>query len=178
MFSNLNGPYASHPILSGRVKAAEARHLVHPVLDIWEDWHSSDSSFEVHMLRSLQALATMYDVLACKSYCLPAAEANRFAAACARTLRQYNVLSSRASEFGRGMSWHQVPKFHVMEHIALQAKFQNPTWSWTYVDEDFMGILGDIVQACSIATPWDKQVTKVLQKWSLGFGLRLSHQQS
>ena len=44
MFADLNGPYAHHPCLSGRIKAAEARHLVQPVVDIWSDWHDATSS--------------------------------------------------------------------------------------------------------------------------------------
>ena len=75
------------------------------------------------------------------------------------------------------MSWHQVPKFHVAQHVAMQARFQNPHWSWNDVDEDCMGILKDIVESCSVATPWDDVVSKAVQKWRLGFGMRLSREQ-
>ena len=71
------------------------------------------------------------------------------------------------------MSWHQVPKFHLMEHIPLQAVYQNPKWSWTFTDEDFMGILKDIGTSCTVASPWDLVVAKVCEKWCLGFGFRL-----
>jgi len=177
MFSDLTSVFASHPVLSSRVKGAEARHLVLPIQDIWEDWHDPDSSFEVHMLRLLRALASMNACLECQTYRLPRRVAAQFRESCSSALQHYNVLSSRASEFGRGMSWHQVPKFHVMEHIAVQASFQNPRWSWTYVDEDFMGILKDIVESCSVATPWDEVMAKTIQKWRLGFGPRLAREQ-
>ncbi len=71
------------------------------------------------------------------------------------------------------MSWHQVPKFHFLEHLSLQSRFQNPKWSWTYTDEDFMGIMKDVAEACTVATPWDQVVPKVCEKWRLGYGLRL-----
>ncbi len=107
---------------------------------------------------------------------LPPDVQGRFASSTAKVLRHYNALSSLARAEGRGRTWHQVPKFHFMQHLALQARVQNPKFSWTYIDEDFMGIMRDIASSCSAGTALGRVVSKVCEKWRLGVGLRVSRQ--
>ena len=45
--------------------------------------------------------------------------------------------------------------------------------AWCYVDEDFMGIVKDIAESCTVATPLHDVPKKIVDKWRLGWGLRL-----
>ena len=69
------------------------------------------------------------------------------------------------------MRWHEVPKFHYFIHIGLQASLGNPRFAWTYMDEDFMGFLKDIVENCTQGTSAVMVVPKLLSKWTFGGSL-------
>ena len=177
MFVDPSRPHLSHPVLTTRVKAAESRQLVPCVADIWRDLQDG-SDFEAHMLRTLDSLAAFYDILNenAHSYTLPNDKLIGLQGHVKTCLIHYNALSDLSRSAGRGMAWHQVPKFHFWEHVAEQASVQNPVWSWCYVDEDFMRIVKDIATSCTAATALPKVAGKVAEKWRLGWGLRLSRE--
>ena len=177
MFVDVDAPHTKHPCLSTRVKAAETRGLVPVVADIWEDWKNPASDIEGHMAVVLGELAAFYECLRqCDSYVMPRATRARLVSSSSKVLLHYNALSALAKTTGRPMTWHQVPKFHYWQHVCLQASVQNPIWSWTYMDEDFMSIVKDIGESCTVATPQSMVVAKVVEKWRLGWGLRVSRQ--
>ena len=89
------------------------------------------------------------------------------------TMRAYQALSYRAIIAGV-RRWHEVPKHHWAHHLIEQCRWGNPKWWWTYADEDFMGIIKSVCKSCTAGTAHVHVVTKVLDKWRLGWGLRLS----
>ena len=174
MFIDADRPHLSHPVLSTRVKAAESRHLVPIVANIWSDCQNN-SAFEQHMLRVLEQLAAFYTILDVNSasYRLSEVQIAALDGHVEQCLSHYNALSNLSRVAGRAMAWHQVPKFHFWEHVKDQARFQNPVWSWCYVDEDFMRFVKDIATSCTVATGLASVAEKVCQKWRLGWGLHL-----
>ena len=60
MFTDKKGPRSVYPVLSSRVKAAEARHLAPILADIWRDVHNDDAPGDRDVLALLDNLADLY----------------------------------------------------------------------------------------------------------------------
>ena len=177
MFTDPDAHSLTHPCLSTRVKAAEARHLVPIVAALWKDLRNG-TIIEKHIGAVLDAMSTFYSTLKAHedTYLLPPAGLRALRKSGELVLTHYNALSDLARAGSHPMTWHQVPKFHGLAHVMLQAEHQNPVWAWCYVDEDFMGIVKDIAESCTVATPLCDVPEKICEKWRLGWGLRLTHQ--
>ena len=163
------------PYLSTRIKAAETRHLVPILHDIWRQLHDSASQYDLQVLECLRCLTDFYDVLSVHhEYALPVAVVNSLNASLQGVIGNYRMLSlwARAANVRR---WHEVPKHHYVQHICMQmsATHQNPKYAWCYPDEDFMGLVKQISSRCMAGTPVTKLMSKVVLKWTLGVIFRM-----
>ena len=68
------------------------------------------------------------------------------------------------SGWGWERRWGTTIKFHMMLHIGIQARWLNPRLGWTYIDEDFMGLLKALGESCAPGTPAFKLVLKIVRK--------------
>ena len=100
----------------------------------------SPSDHDQDVLVMLQSLVGMYRCLDHREYQLPPATQAEFVAHAEPFLLHYRVLNLEAirDEVRR---WHEVPKFHYLQHVALMSAYMNPRWAWNYADEDFMRIM-------------------------------------
>ena len=175
MFCNPKAAHAHFPCMSGLVKAAESRHLVPVLTAIFETLAVPGNAVDATILRMLQALTGFYAVLEAEPYIMSPAAVASLQAHVATLLEDYRSLCSWAcTSVPRLNRWHEVPKHHYGQHVADQATLGNPKFSWCYSDEDFMGYLKLICEACTQGTAACNVVGKLLEKWSMGVALRLS----
>ena len=173
MICNPKALSSNYPCLA-RVKAAEARHLTPIVRDIFKDHMDPASPVDGHIHLSLDALATYYECLSENMYRLTRSTEKRMVGAIWSTLRHYNCAAVWARE-NNLKRWNVVPKMHFFAHIALTCRYQNPRTTWNYMDEDFMGIMKEIAEACTSGTPSHKVPKVAATKWGLGVGRRLAN---
>ena len=62
----------------------------------------------------------------------------------------------------------QVPKFHLMEHLACQGKFLNPRFFWTYMSEDFVGKIARMGSGLLRGTARPKVALKIIKSYTRG----------
>lgn len=53
------------------------------------------------------------------------------------------------------------------------SEFSNPHLSWTYTDEDFMGLIKAVAEACAADTPSDSLVIKLCIRYHEGMAFRM-----
>ena len=172
-FTNPQRPHQQSPILTG-VKAAMSRHLVPIIADLWGERHDMGVEGDQHIHGLLQGLQSMYESFDTPAYLLTEEQKRGMDTSAEQVLVHYRWLNDNAGEERR---WQEIPKFHFMIRIVMQSAFQNPRWSWTYVDEDWMGLVKDVCLSCMVGTPTHRAVAEVVEKWGLGFWARLMRQE-
>ena len=60
------------------------------------------------------------------------------------------------------------PKHHMMYHWACKARYLNPRRSACLIDEDYVGIIKNIVRRCTAGTQLHDVATKVMEKYRWG----------
>jgi hypothetical protein len=83
----------------------------------------------------------------------------------------YSALSSKSEAMGQHR-WNLVPKFHMLWHIGHQADFGDPRLAWTYADEDFVGKLAKLGQACSFGVHSSAMSQSIVRRYLWGLRLR------
>ena len=144
-------------MLGGLAKAAISRHLVPILTDLFRTSHQPASLEDRQILHTLEALDAIYQSFDTEEYALTVEQVATLQTSVRDFLHHYRWLSVSSGAF----RWQEIPKHHVLQHIALQGAHQNPRWGWTYVDEDWMGLIQDISQSCLSGTV----PTKWCQRW-------------
>jgi len=90
-----------------------------------------------------------------------------------RFLQHYQWLHEWAKHSSKLM-YHFVPKFHFCHHLARQARFMNPRWTWTYKAEDWVGKLSKMAASCTPGTRSTRLSLKVADKYRYLLHFRLA----
>ena len=109
------------------------------IADIWEE-RCSGSVHGQDVRHMLNALAQMCEALDCPDYVLPPETQATFEESATDFLHFYRSLHTEARDNGV-KRWHEVPKFHFLQHIITLNRYMNPRHGWCYPDEDFMRIM-------------------------------------
>ena len=83
---------------------------------------------------------------------LPGPEEKRFRTAVQQFLREYAVLASEADAASLKL-FSVVPKLHYYWHLQHRAQFLNPRKGCTFIDEDYVGKIKDLVQSSASGSP-------------------------
>ena len=83
---------------------------------------------------------------------LPDPELRRFRAGVQQFLREYAVLASEA-DAAQLKLFSVVPKLHYYWHLQHRAQFLNPRKGCTFIDEDYVGKIKDLVQSSASGSP-------------------------
>ena len=155
--------------LSGQ--AAETRHLL-PVLTALCQELGCRSDRDRHRLAALQAISAFYSTIAQASRFPSQAEAAAAADAVETFCLHYHWLARHSVD--RGVLCYNFPfKFHALWHIAQSARFQNPTSTWCYAFESFLGQVVRAARACTPGTPMPLVCRKVCENYTLALHLEL-----
>eukprot|EP00969_Alexandrium_andersonii_P168312 7440867-Alexandrium_andersonii.AAC.1 len=109
-----------------------------PVMVALCNTYNSGSPRDMARLAAAVHLARFYEVLNSATHFLTDDEHDLVMAAVWGFNQSYTQLAMDASNRGR-LQFNLVNKNHVLVHMALGAKFLNPTATWTYPYEDLMG---------------------------------------
>ncbi|CAE7719047.1 unnamed protein product [Symbiodinium sp. CCMP2592] len=145
--TDTKSPHKDYPRL--KLKAAETRHFIPVLASICMSFQSCKQ----HRVRSevLQALTSFYELLEVCDY-VPTAEQHReMTKVWWSFLKGYQWLSDHAAKKGMKL-YDPVPKFHYSAHLPEQAKFLNPRKTWTYRNEDYVGLVASIASSCAFGT--------------------------
>ena len=160
MLLDIKKPYAKPPVL--KCKAAEARNLVAVFAAMLQELN--DTPEYKHMAEACVGLQGFYDVCEQSSFVLNDSQA-QLAMECMRCfLLHYQWLNNFCAA-SHSLCFHFVPKFHFALHLAEEAKFLNPRFTWTYKAEDFIGKMALMATSCIKGTRSTKIAFKAMHKY-------------
>ena len=171
-FVDQEKPKSTYPKLKGR--GAEVRDLAEPLLHAWSHFQHG-ATWEAEPVKTLLGVLVQLQQLLAEfaSDCfLPVAEAQRFKALVDDFLRRYTILANKADEQGLCL-WSVVPKHHWLWHLAQKSTHLNPRANCCMIDEDYVGILKDVVSSSTLGTAMKGVPAKVAEKirWSMHFSV-------
>ena len=147
-------------------KAKETEYLCSAVLWTWRQLANPDSQRDQSVEAMLQHLENIFD--ACRrrgpSAHMQDGAHEQLVLNVTGFLAQYTALGNHAERRGQKL-WNVVPKFHVLWHIARQAKYLGPWVSACYVDESFMGIVKRLVIKCSAGVALENVAQTLVTKY-------------
>ena len=161
--------HTSFPHL-GKVKAAEARHLLQCVAQLAAEYEGPSDSHK-HRTRCAKSLAKFYNILEQNGQVVENYEELQSVAQ--QILLHYHFLSKEAMDSGH-LLYSLVNKFHFFEHLVGQAEFENPMMYWAYSGEDFVGRVARIGHLCLPGKPTHQITPILLHRYAIGLHLRLT----
>ena len=167
-FCSESSPDSHYPRLKG--KGAELRDVLAPTAEAWstlvpDDYDMKADIFEL-LKRQLHCQDILHDYR--HDYFLPVPEVNALRAHIGAGLLLYQKLAARADRDAE-LLFSQPTKFHWMWHLGERAMYLSPRLSNTMMDEDFVGRMKELVQACSAGTELDNMALKAIEKYRYGF---------
>ena len=139
-------PHTTYPKLKGR--GAEIRDLVHPLLLTFQEFqrpNNENDGLVVQMLEyqvSLQRLLADHD----RRAFLPTTEAARVLLYVESILQLYSRLAKMADDNDQCI-FNIVPTHNFLWHFAYKARYLNPRKGNCMIDEDFVGVMKNIVRS-------------------------------
>ena len=103
-------------------------------------------------------------------------QADQLLGLCKIFTKTYTVCNKYARDKGYLPIYHFVPKFHLLMHIAINAKWLSPRASWCYEWEAFAKTIIRAARACTAATNVNAVPTKVMENYCLSLSLDLFYQ--
>ena len=73
-------------------------------------------------------------------------------------------LSAWAEQEGR-LCYHYTIKFHMLQHLALAAKYINPRFYWCFKAEDYVGKLAVMAHSVSMGVKSTRLAIKLCEKY-------------
>ena len=162
MFCNPKQPHATHPMLHG--KGAECKHLVKPLLAVLRKMLGKGRHIHNNMLSCLQSISDLVDLWDGCGMFLSSSEWKRTMKLHKDFVQEYKLLGEWAAENDRYL-FHIVAKHHMMWHMCLDSRHQNPRFSACWKGEDFVGKMSRLCHSCSFGTKCTRLTTKVLPKY-------------
>jgi hypothetical protein len=169
-FANKQAPKLHYPHLRG--KAAEVKDLCLPMKEAWEEHMDRRNATHRRVLTVLTLQVEFQEILSehSEKTHLPRAAAESLRSKVHQWLREYSALASQSDREGK-LLFALVPKHHYLYHLADRALWLNPRRSCCFVDEDFVGVLKNVVAASSFGSEPHHVPGKVMEKYVWGFAV-------
>ena len=178
MFCDPGNPRSAFPLLRG--KAANTRHLVPILKDIWARFARADIDYEQHVLVVLINLSRVYELVSAKDtegrryYVYPAAIHSDLVSAIDRMLLHLAYLCTTCADLSPPrLLWNFTPKVHHAWHVGAQAKWTSLRLMWTYNNEDFMGHVQCLGEAQRHGLKAAERSAKMAEAYLLSRSLRI-----
>ena len=162
--------YLSHEMMRGKgiypfmkTKAAEARHLIKPMIDLLER-KGRGGEIDAHLLRAYKHIDRVYDLVLAMPMVPSDEEAEQVLKEYDSFLLHYNHVATVCMRTGV-YNCNMTTKFHEVWHILHMGRFLSPRMSWCYSFEDFIGKIKKSAQACVCGTPMHKIPSKVVDNY-------------
>ena len=174
MFTNQKYPFAQPPVL--KCKAAECRHLIPALAIVARSRIKPEVAITVQIAAALEHLATFYLLVNGSKGIVLESDVAEKARHALKTLLLHCSWLNHHGDLGSCNRFHIVPKFHFSIHLADSCMFLNPTKTWTYKNEDWVGQLAVIALSCAHGTASHKLPLSLMSKYRLMLHLRLKYQ--
>ena len=151
--------------------------MVPVVRRIFESVARPGSEVDGNIANLLTSLELYYQtLLAHNSVALPDNAQQRMEVSLVNVARYYATLQAWAATQDPVLNrWGETIKLHFSIHLALQSRYSNPKLAWTYMDEDFMGLVKRIGEACASGTEAQAIVSKLIGQYCVGMDVRAAH---
>ena len=161
-----SGP-GGYPRLKG--KAAEIRHVLKPIMNVWEESCDPANVDHATVLLALQTSARMDEIL--DEY----PSANVFPPAIGEEFFQNCVLhcqcQTKLSNYMDIKSFNVTQKLHFLCHAGFRGKHMNPRKSWCFRGESFMMKIRKIGSACARGNDPMQSSGKIAEKLQVAMHL-------
>ena len=166
-FCNPQQPAAHYPKLKG--KGAEVKALVPVMRSILAKHMDPCSDEHRHMAAALHHQCEAQDIIDnfAHEWFLPPAKAVELKRHIFILLKNYTALGQIADAEGK-LLWNMTPKFHWLYHFGERAQFLSPRRGACLIDEDYVGKIKTIGQACASGTPLHKMPSRIVEKMRWG----------
>jgi hypothetical protein len=172
MFDRGNNQF---PLLKAR--AAQIKNLGPVLFVVWKTFEDRTEQGHRLITRAFEGtlgMDRMIDATA-DEYVMKPSSAVPFLASCREYLQSITGLRTYFQlNHPTDLLFHITVKCHYLIHIAMNASNIHPTLSWCYNGEDFVGRMKKIISACTRGTPARLLVSKGINRYIHGMGLRLS----
>ena len=161
-------PHAHFPFLKG--KGAEVRDVLPALVAFWDQQSpEGDVAYEwvgVCLEMQLKMKVLMHDHR--KGVLLPMLVARQYNQHVQEFLLHYQKLAARYD--ATPLLLFSVPtKFHMLWHIGNKCHLINPRVANCMCDEDFVGRIASLIQACSAGTPMHLTCKKGMERYRWGY---------
>ena len=170
-FSTTTSPHQKYPCLTTRIKAAETRALLPIVSDLWTTKYGPTNAHHNRVHLMLTAIVDGYRCFDSDDYILPPRDQASLKVNFDNFFMHYRFSCCEAERHNL-KRWHEVPTFHLSQHIVGQSMFSNPRWGWTYPDEDFESLLKAVCERSMAGTTTVHAVDKAVKRWVHCLALR------
>ena len=131
-----------------KTKAAETKHLL-PCIAIISDEVSTGTDHDLRRTAALQAITSFCKLLDLAGTFLTPEQADYAEMLVIEFLGHYAWLNEWAQANDRP-EYHIVPKFHMLHHLALNARHLNPKVHWCFKAEDYVGKISTLAHSASM----------------------------
>eukprot|EP00971_Amphidinium_carterae_P344305 6484624-Amphidinium_carterae.1 len=145
-------------------QAAELKHLVPALAAIIDEYLDLGTEYG-RLVRQLLVQAKAIDGVLDGNKIYPVLPPDALSAFRTHVANLNRILVELRMRSAEHALWNWTIKNHILYHISDQAALLNPTWSWNYSQESFLGQVRELVQSCRTrATAFSVQHA-VLEKW-------------
>lgn len=166
----IDRPVNGHKFL--KAKHAISKALVRPLLQLLQEWYDG-SDVMAHMILAYEHVVAMFVIIDSNlGLFMDILDASTLLEHADGFLAHYKTMRGLRIEDGRDC-FPITNKFHTLWHICFFARYQHPRSSWTYVWEDFMGVIQRIGRSCTRGTAMHKTSDKIMDNFSRVVAMRL-----
>jgi len=171
MFTDESKPHSQYAFLG--TKGAETKHLAKPLAIVCGEMVDATDEFSKRRAACVAEMVSLIDQIDLAGTFLTSAEAQTLEATLIKFFGHYCWLNKWAETEGR-LLFHIVPKFHMLHHMVLDAKFLNPSKVWCFKGEDYVGKISTLAGSVTMSVRSTKLSQKVASKYRHWLHLRLT----
>ena len=168
--ADVGSPHANRPFLG--TKGGETKHLLPAILWVLRKLNDS-SEYHLRMIACMKAIHTFIQILDEADFVPTSVQADLLEEKCFAFLGHYAWLNHFA-ESQNTLLFHIVPKFHMLCHLALSARYLNPRVHWCFKAEDFVGKISKCALSVACGSKSTKHSVKLATKYRYLLHFRLT----
>lgn len=170
MFTQEDKPWADWAFL--KTKGAETKHLLPCIAQISRELCTGSES-DLRRTAALDAIVGFVKILDNCQFFLDNAQGDAAEHFTASFLGHYAWLNNWGQQQER-YCYHVTIKFHMLQHIAISARFLNPSRTWNFRCEDAVGKISTIGHSVMMGVRTTHLSTKLAAKYRQFLHFRLS----
>ena len=170
MFMDEAKHWKSEPVL--KIKGSEAKPLL-PCLTTYSKEINKGSDHDERLVAAFESIFNFVKLIDESGDFLTTGEADLALELCLAFLDHSEGLEEWALQADR-LEYHRVPKYHMLLHLAEQARYLNPKLQWCFKSEDFVGKMATLGHSVSMSVASHRLSMKLCAKYRVFLHLRFT----